>query len=437
MFDDRSARSKKIADNVLGSSFYKGVNIIFNLLIVRYSISYIGFESYGVWLTLLSFLTWFSALEAGISNSFRNKLTEYFSDNLFLKAQKIVTKGYKALIITYLSAILILIALSLLLPIESLFISEQTPVYSFGFTFRICVFLFLSQYIFFFVHTILLATHQAKTTFKIIAIQNGILLSGLFLFSFLEISPSLLLYAIWFSFIPLAVWATVNQFIYKTSLKKLSPSLKDILLEKSRPFKQMNKNYLIIQLCILALFSTDNLIIMSSLSGNEVSFYNLSFKYFNLLNVIFNLIMLPYWSSFTEAYYKKDKPWIKSNMKSLFLIWLGVFGLAVIMLVISNFAYNFWIGKEVNIPLNLSIFMAISVLLTCWNNIFAYFLRGVSIVRFEKNILLFAAGLNIPLSFYLLSIYNSTGVIIATCLSLLPMAILLPFKYKSVLRRLN
>ncbi len=437
MLNEKSARTRTLVNNVLGSSFYKGINIVFNLLIVRYSISLIGIEDYGVWLAFYSFLTWFSTLESGISNSFRNQLTKYFTDDQTVKIKELISKGYKALIIAYLTAISALILISFIFPISALFTSSPEQANSFDFMFRVCVIIFLSQFIFLFINSVLLATHQVKTTYKIVAFQNGILLLGLLLANYLGIIPSLLLYAIWFSLIPLLTWFFVNIKLYAKGLNKYKPSLKGILFEKSSPFKNMNKDYFIIQLCTLVLFSSDNLIIMSNLKGTDVSIYNLSFKYFNVIVVLFNLVLVPYWSSFTEAYYKKDKGWIKSSINKLMLLWLGIFLLSLVMIFLSDWAYDLWIGSEIHIPTRLSIFMAISILLTCWNNIFTFFLRGVSIVRFARNLLLFSALINIPLSFWLLYQYEATGVIIATCISLVPMAILLPIKYKSVLRKIN
>ena len=119
------------------------------------------------------------------------------------------------------------------------------------------------------------------------------------------------------------------------------------------------------------------------------------------------------------------------------ILWIGIFILSLIMIYFSDWAYNLWIGAEIHIPIKLSIYMAISILLTCWSNIFAFFLRGISMVRFDRNLLIFSAIINIPLSFFLLYKFQITGVIIATCISLIPRVILLPMQYKNAVRKLN
>jgi len=52
-------------------------------------------------------------------------------------------------------------------------------------------------------------------------------------------------------------------------------------------------------------------------------------------------------------------------------------------------------------------------------------------------LLVVAALVNIPLSFLLMSYYNSTGVIIATTIVLLPLSIALPFQYRSIVKNLS
>ena len=55
-----SNRSRQLFGNVVGSSFYKGINILVGFLLVRYAIEFSDEETYGIWLTLSSFFTWAS-----------------------------------------------------------------------------------------------------------------------------------------------------------------------------------------------------------------------------------------------------------------------------------------------------------------------------------------------------------------------------------------
>ena len=47
----------KLLSNIKGSTILKGLDVLLNLLLVRYAIAFFGEEDYGIWVTILSFFT--------------------------------------------------------------------------------------------------------------------------------------------------------------------------------------------------------------------------------------------------------------------------------------------------------------------------------------------------------------------------------------------
>lgn len=437
MLKEGQARSKKLYQNIAGSGFYKAINVVFSFLIVRVSIQVVGEEQYGIWLTLLSFFTWFSALEVGISSSLRNAITLRFSKGDFTSVQPLIHQGYKALFLVYFAAISLLLLLSFFTEISQLILPEQGTFESFDQTFRVCMILYFGHFIFFFLHHILLATHRAKSTYLITAIQNGVLLAGLYLCKWYGYVPSLFMFCLWCSALPLLVWVFSGKYYYHTIFKTFKPRLAKLIDKETKVLSGLNKDFFLIQLCTLVLYTTDNIVIVNFIGSFEVTIYHVTFKYFNILIILFNLVLLPYWASFTEAFGKGDRLWMKAHIRKLVLFWLGTSLLGVLMFSLSNLAFQFWIGKEVEVDPMLQVFMLISVLLTAWNSIFAYFLNSVSRTKGQMRLLLLAAVANIPLSIYLIDYFQTTGVILATCITLLPQAIFFPLEYRSVIQKMN
>ena len=394
-------------------------------------------KKYGIWLTLLSFFTWFSVLEVGVSNSFRNNLTKFFTKSDIKNSKITITKTYRAVAIIYVFVSVLLIGSSLILPIDQLFLPDNYVALNFVMAFCVSSLLFMLYYIAFTLNTILLSTHYAKLTYIISAIQSLLTLGGIYVFLCFDIEPSFTLIFAWFSGIPLLVWLTANLIVFKTLLKDMAPSVSALFAKKVDKRMRINWSFFVIQLCTLVIFSTDNLIIINTLTGTEVLKYNVAFKYFNILIVVFNLVLVPYWSSFTEAATLKNKMWIKQHIKKLLLFWLGLVIAGAFLLIFSQLAYKFWIGKDLFISNALSIFMAISLLLTSWNSIFAYFLNAVSETKWQMIILIFSASINIPLSFYFIDIFQTKGVIIATCIALFPLSIALPIQYRTVIKSIT
>ncbi len=429
--------NKKLKSNIIGSSVFKAVTIVANLLLVRACVNYMGEEKYGIWLTLLSFFTWFSVFEVGITNNFRNKLTSYFTLHDYESGKSVVTTTYKLLAIVYIIIGSLLLLIASFLPIEQFFLPANYETNDFGFAFRLSALVYMLYFVAFGLNTILLSTHFTKQTYLIVALQSIVLLLGIYAFNYFGIKPTFTLVFLWFTAVPLVFWLIANFIFYQTSLKKWAPEIKLFFNKKLQPIQKNNWGFFVIQLCTIIILSTDNLIIINKLSGTEVLKYNVAFKYFNILIVVFNLVLIPYWSSFTEAVTLKNKNWVKVHVKKLVLFWVIVVLGAVILYVLSAKAYQLWIGKNLNIPTSLSFFMAISILLTTWNSIFAYFLNAITEIKVQMFLLLFSAALNIPLSLYLIDEFHTKGVIIATCIALLPLSIVLPIQYHRIITKMN
>ena len=412
----------KLIRNIYGSTLFKAIDVIFNFLLVRFAIDFFGAEDYGIWLTILSFFTWFSVIEFGVSSSFRNHLTKFFSDKDYINIRIWISSGYKATTIIYSGMILLGVILYNLTGFE--FDNQSTK---FNWVFQLSFTMYMIYYIFFCLQSVLLATHNAQITYIISALQKVVLLVGILLFSFFELTPSLSFICLWFSAIPLIIWGLANMITYRKILPDLKPKFNSSTKEKIQSLKQINLAFFLIQIATLIIYSTDNLIILNRLNGTDVTTYNIAFKYFNI-------VLLPYWAAFTEADHKNDVPWIKTHIKRLILLWtLMAFG-SILMLFLAPIAYEIWIGKVVHIPFELSFFMAISILITCWNNIFAYYLNSIAKTNLQLVVIVVSAIINIPLSFYLLDLWGITGVIIATSCVLAPLAIALPIQYLRIIR---
>jgi O-antigen/teichoic acid export membrane protein len=432
-----ASRTKKLLFNIAGTGAIKALNIGIGFLLVRFSIQFLGEENYGVWLAMLSFFTWFSAFEVGVSSSVRNFITKAFAESNFEQIKALIEKALKALSMIYVISIAAILVASFMFPIQHFFVGDGFEIPNFSFIFRFSTVFYLSHFVFFLLNTVYFAIHRTTASFLILAIQNALLLLGVVAMIQLVDTNQFLYYAIWFSVVPAATWSIASIVSYLTSLKQAKPSFTKTVFKKSEPFKIVNWAFFLIQICMLVIYSTDNLIIINLLGGTDVALYNIAFKYFNIIQVGFNLIIVPYWSSFTDAAHQKDVPWIKKNVSILLQIWLAFAVLAILMYLVAPTAYRLWMGKEMEIPTLLSMIMALSALLTAWIAIFSYFLNAVAELKAQRNIILVSAFINIPLSIWLLGLFGISGVIMATCVSLLPLAIVLPQQYLRVVQKMN
>lgn len=222
---------------------------------------------------------------------------------------------------------------------------------------------------------------------------------------------------------------------FGTDYKHLIPSIKYVKLNSAKDLMGLGFLFFIMQFAALILFSTDSFIIDQLYGPEEVTPYNIAFKYFSLVTMGFAIITTPFWTAYTDAYHKRDFDWIKRITKKLKIFWLllafGVIG----MLFFANTFYEIWIGTQIKIPFILSASMACWVLISSWTSLFGNFLSGVGKIRLSLYHSFAMIIINIPLSVFLAKYLNlgSTGVIIGTCICVLPQVFLHPIQYKKII----
>jgi O-antigen/teichoic acid export membrane protein len=193
--------------------------------------------------------------------------------------------------------------------------------------------------------------------------------------------------------------------------------------------------FFLLQGAALVVFMTDNLIISHISDPDQVPPYNIAYRYFSVLLMLFTILSTPYWSAFTEAYQKKEFGWIRSNITGFQKIWFGLVGVAVFMVFLSNYFYDFWMGDRIEVPMLLTILFATWVCLSCSISIFSNFLSGIGKIKLSMYHAVFVMIVNIPLSIYLGKHLDmgSAGVILATIIGLIPRVIFQPIQYKKII----
>jgi O-antigen/teichoic acid export membrane protein len=208
-------------------------------------------------------------------------------------------------------------------------------------------------------------------------------------------------------------------------------------MDHSKDLVKLGTQFFVIQIAGLIVFATDNMIITQLFGPAEVTVYNIAYKLFYFVPLFFNIILTPLWSAYTEAYVKEDYQWIRNAMTKILKIWLLLSVGVVIMVFLSGAIYKIWVGDQVYIPFNLSLVMGVFVIISNWNNIFAYFINGTGKIRLQLYYSIFIAIINIPLSVYFAKNLGIgiTGVMVATCVCVIIGSIWVPIQYLKIINK--
>ena len=429
----RSATAKK---NIVSLFIFNGFNFLFNLLIVRLTLDYLGAAQYGIWLTLSSILTWFNYLDFGLGNGLRNKLAEALAHNDLKSAKIYVSTTYAIFSSLILTIIIIFVFIYKLIDWLEIF---KAPAYlqsELDTLILLSVIFFLIQFVLRLLTFIINA--DQKTGLNGFFSFSINLLTVILIYVLLKTTtPSILFIGTGSIIIPVIVFIIATFIFFNTRYKSISPSFKSIKFSNLKDLLGLGTQFFIIQIATLIILATDNMIITQLFGPSEVTIYNIAFKYFNYIPIVFYVILTPMWSAYTEAYIKDDFVWIKNAVKKIFKVWILLSVVVVIMMFAANWVYGIWLSSKVEVPFLLTILMGLFAIISNWNNIFAYFLNGIGKIRISLYYSIFIGIINIPLSIILAKNFEMgiSGVIAATLLCMIVGSVWAPIQYYKIINK--
>lgn len=421
-------RSKNLRKNVIFSFLLKFLSYLFSFILVTVSINYLNSEQYGIWITLLSILSWVSFTDIGLGNGLRNKLTEALSKRNYKDAKEYISTTYAALSVIVLVLYIIVLLIVPHLNWQSIFNSKAVSN-------KQLITLVLIVFTFFLFNFVLSLYNQLYYAVQKSAI-TGIGQFALNLFSLINLllltkftKPNIVYVSISYG-ISMVIPSIFLTYLFFYAYKGLRPKFKYIKLNKIKSLMSLGIKFFIIQIAVVVYFSTNNFIIAQICGPKEVSVYDTTYKIFNGIMTVFTLLLAPLWSAFTEAYIKKDFKWIKNVMKKLNLLLFPISLLLVFVCIFYKLIFHIWIGNKLIIPMNLVIADAIYCIIYIWSNIYTYFLNGINVLNLQMYISIFICIINIPLCIYFGKVLklNSFGIEIAQIITALPSAILMPIQ---------
>jgi O-antigen/teichoic acid export membrane protein len=427
----RTVRTKK---NIIAMAVLKGISIASGFLLVPLTLHYLNATNYGIWLTLSSIIGWFSFFDIGLGNGLRNKFAEALAQNDFQKARVYVSTTYAFL--TGIIAI-VFVLFFIIYPFINWYkilnttpeVTEQLgPIVIITFSF------FCLRFIFGLIGTILTADQKPALN-STIEVGSNILSLVLIWLLVRTTQGSLLSVSLALSFSTTIIPIILSMWLYSRSYKHFRPSFRYIDKQYARELIHLGARFFVLQTGFIIIFSTSNILITQLFSPADVTPYNIAYKYYNMIAMIFSIILTPFWSAYTEAYTRGDEVWIRRTMNVLKKIWYVMAFIMILMTLGAEIFYRFWIGTSITIPLSISISMAIYMLMGAWCNIYVNFINGTGKIQLQFYVTIINSILNVPLIIIFVKYFHLglAGVILAPALCLLPLCFLWPFQVNKIL----
>jgi O-antigen/teichoic acid export membrane protein len=409
-----SARSVNIKKNLLLSFLFKGMNIVIGLALVPLTIDFVSPTQYGIWLTLSSIFTWVSFFDIGLGNGLRNKFAEALAHNKLKLARIYVSTTYAVLSVIIGAALILFLFVNPFLNWNVILNAPDSPESELSKLALVVFTFFCLHFILQLVITVATANQQPAKGSVIGFISNFFSLAVIFILTKLT-KGNIFLLGVALSGTSVFVLIIASIYLFKGEYRKFAPSLKLIRLRYTKLLTNIGLKFFVIQIAAIVLFQSNNIIISHIFGPAEVTPYNIAYRYFGIVTMIASMIMTPLWSAFTDSWHKKDYLWIKSTISKLQKLWLVLAFVTLIMVVLSPFAYNLWVGDRITIPFVLSVCMGLHTLIFTWNMIYIQFINGVGKIQLQLYSGIFGTILTIPLTYLFADYFSLSGIVIASC----------------------
>jgi O-antigen/teichoic acid export membrane protein len=412
-------RSVIIKNNIIKSLHVKVANILLEFYLISLILSYIGSLKFGIILLMFSFLNLFGILDFGIGNALRNKIGKSLAENKKKLIKKFISTCYALAALISIIFFLCYLSINPFLSWTKILSTEEISdkeiyfiplIFFSGFTITFVIKL-LNPILLAFQKSALRDMPEVIGKFFVVVLINILFKNN--------IGPSIITVSLIYVFVPITVTWLFSIYIFLYKFKNYKPSFKYIDFTIPKKIFKDSLNFFVIQISMIIMLSTDQIIITQLYGPEEVSVYHVAGKYYSIILAFFSMLLAPMWSAYTNAFLKKDLTWIKKTIEVQKKLFYLIIFICVIMFLISDFILDMWVGDVIYISTSLSISWIIFVIIRSYNIIYGSFLNGVNIIKMQTYTAIGISFLNIPLSIFLAKFVGlgPPGVILATAIS--------------------
>lgn len=407
----KSKDNRVLFSNLIQTYVIKGVAILIATFMTPAYINYFNNNIVlGAWFTVVSILNWIIMFDFGIGNGLRNKLVKAFCDNNHALAQKYISSAYLA-IGTLAIAIGMLGSLGIYFLDWNEFLGVNEDLICREVLLKTVLILFwgiLFNFIFKLISSILFSIQKT-------ALPNLLtLISSVLLLIYILNNNNCLLEEKLFR-LSIAQVITLNLpiliitfILFFGKLRNVRPSIYSFEMQCAREVVSLGGLFFIVQLGLLIMNSTNELLITWNYSASDVVEYQIYSKLFLLIVTLESLMTQPLWSSVAKAYSEKNNERIK-KLYQYALILAGVcIGGVVILIVIMQNVVDVWL-QERTIIINhrYSVIFGMLVIVQLLINASTTIANGVNRLKVQVIFVSIAAIVKFPLTFWGSSYFDS------------------------------
>ncbi len=340
-------RYRQISLNVLSSIGARAISVPSALISVPMTLTYLGQERFGLWMTITSLVAFLGFLDLGLGQGLLNAIAEADGKGERTQARAAVSSAVGLLSSIALFSAALLALMYQFVPWARFFNIATEPARSeAGPTAAVLILCFLASMPLSVVRHVQLGYQEG---FRNDLWQSAGALTGLVALSVaVWMKSSLPFLVLVFVGSPLLATALNGVVLFGVTRPWLRPSLAGITRELTLKLASQGLYFTGASICAAVVVSADNLIITQLLGPTSVAQYAVPLRLFLLSSALLNAALLPLWPALTEAHTRRDYDWLKKTLRRM-TIW-GAFSAGVPCLIFvfcGPLLIRWWVGSQI------------------------------------------------------------------------------------------
>lgn len=408
------------AANVLS----KALSMILLIVSVPLTLSYLGNERFGIWMTISSFAALLAFLDFGIGNGLLNRVAHSAADTKRERLPQVITNGLLLLCIVGAFVGTALLAISYFIPWHSLIkvndpalvLEIRTSASTFAVVFGLSLpFLGLQR--------VFLGLQEGFLVHVATAIASIVSLGLLLVVTSRQGAvPELILVTIGVQAVaPIVLFPLLlrRRLLVRCSLLQFRNDGSTLL--------RTGGVFFVLQLASMVAWGSDSLIVSSMLGASQVAILAVTYRLFQFVTQPLAMITNPLWAGYADAAARKDSKYIRQTLKTSMVLSFSIALIgAAIVLAFHRWLIAHWTSNSVEVPILLAVGYAAWSVLDATGNAFAMFLYGVGILRPQLIVASLFCLVAIPLKIYLVNQMGLGGIGFASVIAYM-LTVALPY----------
>ncbi len=421
-------RFRRAALTTISAGAARVIGLSASLISVPLTFRYLGTESYGIWMVLISIILVMGFADLGIGNGLMNAVSEAYGKDDRPLAREYVTSAFVMMLGI---AVFLAVAGAVgypFVPWMRLFNVKSAAVAAQGAR------AFLVLYCWFVVSIPLGVITRAQAGLQqgyfsqvVGAFGNIISLLALLLVIALHGSLALLVFA---STVGVVAATVLNGWLLFRGHPWLLPSWHAYRGSSAKKILNLGLLFFVLQLTFAISFTSDNIVIAQVMGAAAVAAYAVPQKLFSVVSTLVSMGLTPLWPAYGEAIARGDVAWVRRVFFASLRIALAIsIPLCTLLALAGPWILRVAVGKSLHAPMSLLVVLALWGVVSAVSWPMSMLLNGAGVLKAQTVLAVIVSLSNLALSIFLTRRLGVMGV----CLGSIITQLLITFPTYSVL----